>query len=713
MKATLISLTILFSAGCSFTYAQTITTIAGIIGAHGYTGDGGPATSAKLSSPQFVAADNAGNVYITDQGNYVIRKVSPAGIISTVAGNGALGYYDNKSNGKQATSVSIGFPDGIAVDKAGNLYIADNSDNLILQVNTSGIISLYAGTSNAGNSGDGGPATAAMLYRPMALAVDNSGNLYISEAGINIIRKVNAAGIISTFAGNGSNGYSGDGGQATLASIGYPWTLATDNLGNVYIGDNKFAVIRKVNAAGIITTMAGTGKSGYSGDGGPAIIAQLDPIMQIAADNAGSVYITDFENYTIRKIDAGGIITTFAGTGQLGYSGDGGPAILAQLTSPAGIAADNAGHIYFTEHDFCTVRKITYCMPVSFSTPPVDENICENSKATFSVISLNADTYQWQVNDGSGWNNITDNSTYSGAPTNTLTISQAVVSMTNYQYRCAATNTCSTNYSLAGLLTVAATPAPAITIAASTNDICSGTPVTFTATTTNGGTDPLYQWQVNGAHAGANSADYTSGNLNDGDIVSCIFTSSLGCASPVTSTNNIVMNIKPTPAVSVTADTTIKQGSTVQLNASATGLINNYQWLPATDLNDQNIFNPTTRPVNTITYQVTATATDGCSGYGKVTITVLKKIVMPNAFTPNGDGKNDVFRIPAGILFNLKTFSIFDRWGNLVFQTKDITQGWNGTFNGQPANMGTYVFMITGSSQNEKVALKGTVELLR
>jgi gliding motility-associated-like protein len=173
------------------------------------------------------------------------------------------------------------------------------------------------------------------------------------------------------------------------------------------------------------------------------------------------------------------------------------------------------------------------------------------------------------------------------------------------------------------------------------------------------------------------------------------------------------MNIKPAPAVSVTADTTIKQGNTVQLNASATGVINTYEWSPATDLSDQYLRNPTTRPVNTITYQVTATATDGCTGYGKVTITVLKKIVLPNAFTPNGDGKNDVFRIPAGISFNLKTFSIFDRWGNMVFQTNDITQGWNGAFNGQPANAGTYVYMITGSSQNENVALKGTLELIR
>jgi uncharacterized protein (TIGR03437 family) len=336
-----------------------ITTVAGN-GTFGYSGDGGPATSAKLS-PWGVAVDGSGNLYITDFYDSVIRKVAAAtGIITTVAGNGTFGY---SGDGGPATTAQLAEPSGVAVDGSGNLYIADWDDHVIRKVTAAtGIITTVAGNGSPGYSGDGGPATGAQLACPWGVAVDGSGNLYLADTGYYRIRKVAAAGTITTVAGNGRQyAYSGDGGPATSAQLALPYGAAVDGSGNIYIADWDDNAIHRVAAAtGIITTVAGNGSGGYSGDGGPATSAQLSGPAGVAADGSGNIYIADEYNNVIRKVAAAtGIITTVAGDGTQGYSGDGGPATGAQLGVPLGVAVDGSGNLYIADSLYNRIRKVT------------------------------------------------------------------------------------------------------------------------------------------------------------------------------------------------------------------------------------------------------------------------------------------------------------------------------------------------------------------
>jgi sugar lactone lactonase YvrE len=321
----------------------------------GFGGDGGPATAARLSNPNGLAVDSAGNLYIADTNNYRIRKVTSGGMISTVAGNGTSGYSGD--NGL-ATAARLSSPYDVAVDSTGNLYIADTNNYRIRKVTTDGMINTAAGNGSMGYNGDGQPATAAALWSPYGMAVDSTGSLYIAENSNNRIRKV-TAGMISTVAGNGLTGFSGDGGPATAARVSNPTGLAYDSAGNLYITGNYYNRIRKVTADGIITALAGTGTRGYSGDGGPATAAQLNNPYSVAVDSAGSLYISDYGNYRVRKVTIAGVISTVAGNGLTGFSGDGGLATAAQLSGPQGMAVDSAGNLYIADFDDCRIRKVT------------------------------------------------------------------------------------------------------------------------------------------------------------------------------------------------------------------------------------------------------------------------------------------------------------------------------------------------------------------
>lgn len=293
----------------------TITTIAGN-GNAGYSGDGGPATSAELSGPYRVTVDLQGNVYIPDSGNSRVRKVSPAGVITTVAGNGADGYA---GDGGLATDATLNYPEAVAFDSAGDYYIADEGANVIRKVNTSGIITTAAGTGNPGYAGNAGPATSATLNGPVGVQVDASGNLYISDQQNNVIRKV-TNGIISTFAGNGAFGFAGDGGQAIHAEFAYPASIGLDAAGNLYIPDINNNRIRVVLTDGTIETVAGDGTEGFGGDGGPALEAAIDVPRSVSVAPNGSIYIGDFGNNRVRlltqslpantpAIDNGGVVS--------------------------------------------------------------------------------------------------------------------------------------------------------------------------------------------------------------------------------------------------------------------------------------------------------------------------------------------------------------------------------------------------------------------
>ena len=250
--------------------------------------------------------DSSGNLFIADTFNNRIRKVDTSGNISTVAGTGTVGF---SGDGDPATSAQLNFPHGVALDSSGNLFIADQDNQRIRKVDTSGNISTVAGTGTAGFSGDGGPATSAQLAGPLGVAFDSSGNLFITETSNNRIRKVDTSGNISTAAGTGTAGFSGDGGPATSAQLKNPTGVAVDSSGNLFIADRTNNRIRKVDTSGNITTVAGTGatgslEGGYSGDGGPATSAKLSLPEGVAVDSSGNLFIADRLNHRIRKVEA-------------------------------------------------------------------------------------------------------------------------------------------------------------------------------------------------------------------------------------------------------------------------------------------------------------------------------------------------------------------------------------------------------------------------
>ena len=340
-------------SGCVFKIDAnaTLTRFAGTC-RQGYSGDGGPAINAGLNHPHGLAVDSAGNVFIADAENYRIRKVSTSGIITTVAGNGASGY---SGDGVAANSTALDFPYGITVDPAGNLYIATQSR--IRKVSVGGIISTVAGNGASGFSGDGGPATSAALFA-YSVAVDSSGNLYVADTGNYRIRKVSAAGIISTIAGTGAYGYSGDGGPASGAQVSWVDGIVVDSGGNLYLWDGGNYRIRKISAAGTIMTVAGNGGCCFSGDGGTATSAVLSASFGLALDPSGNLYSSDWNNSRIRKVSTGGIISTVAGGGSLAL-GDGGSAATATLNSPYGVATDSAGNIYIADKSNHRVRRVS------------------------------------------------------------------------------------------------------------------------------------------------------------------------------------------------------------------------------------------------------------------------------------------------------------------------------------------------------------------
>ena len=331
----------------------TITTIAGI-GPGTFGGDNGPAQLANLYNPQDVAVDGSGNVYIADLSSGRIRQVNTSGTITTVAGAGRGSYGGD--NGP-ATRAQLARPQGVAVDPTGILYISDTGNHRIRRVDVSGTITTIAGTGEAGYSGDGSPAHLSRLNSPRGIGLDRAGNLFIADLGNGCVRRIDAKGTISTVAGTGESGYySGDGGPARLARLSGPQAVAVDRAGNLYIADGS--ALRRVDATGTITTIAGTEKSGYSGDGGPAVEAQLGGPTNVAVDRAGNLYIADSSNQRIRRVDVPGTITNFAGNGRQGRSGDGGPAVAARLTWPRGVALDSAGNLYIADTGNQRIRRV-------------------------------------------------------------------------------------------------------------------------------------------------------------------------------------------------------------------------------------------------------------------------------------------------------------------------------------------------------------------
>lgn len=282
----------------------------------GLSGEGVSALAADIHCPADATGDGKGNLLVVDHANNRIRSIDPNAIINTVIGNGPIGTGtddgDLAGDGGPAAAATLQEPWGIFLDSHGNLFLADRDNHAVRSVDVQGVITTVAGTGNRGFSGDGGPALAADLSRPQSVVVDAQGNVYFSDSDNHEIRRVDSQGTITSFAGTGAVGYTGDGGPASAATMADPNGLVLDALGNLYFVDDELNLVRRVGRDGIITTVAGTGEMGFSGDGGPASAAQLSTPSDLIFDAGGNLYIADQGSHRIRMLRPDGTIVTFS-----------------------------------------------------------------------------------------------------------------------------------------------------------------------------------------------------------------------------------------------------------------------------------------------------------------------------------------------------------------------------------------------------------------
>jgi uncharacterized protein (TIGR03437 family) len=567
----LMALTCLYLPALSL--AQTppvyvISTVAGN-GIQGYSGDGGAATSAEFNGPYDVKLDSSGNFYISDSGNFRVRKVS-GGTISTIAGNGTQGY---SGNGGPATSAELNSPAGLAFNSSGNLYIADFGNYVVWKI-AGGTITVVAGNNGdgAGFAGDLGPATGAQLSNPSGVVLDAAGNLYISDPGNNDVREVcsntcpawsGTSGEINTYAGNfnAGPGYSGDGGQATLAQLQNPNGLAVDSAGNLYIADSDNQVIRKVTAAtGVITTVAGNGSAGYSGDGGPATEASLSEPLGIAVDSNGYLYIADTDNCVIRVVEPNGIITTIAGNAQLGcgYTGDNGLAQAAQLNYPSGVAVSGS-KVYIADGGNQVIRLLDTLgsnLLITTTSPLPTGKVNVAYSQTLSAIGGTA-PYTWTVTSGAlpaGLSLNTSTGVISGTSTTTGTTNFTIQIVDSSQPPLTITKVFTLAFS--GPLTIITTTVPSGAVN-----------VAYPSTTlqVSGGTFP-YTWAV------------VAGNLPAGlslNTYAGVISGSPTTAGPFTFTVEVSDSSAPTPQTATQPYSgTIVTGFTITTATVPSGTVN-------------------------------------------------------------------------------------------------------------------------------------------
>ncbi|HEX7413965.1 MAG TPA: PKD domain-containing protein [Bacteroidia bacterium] len=557
---------------CAFlSKAQIITTIAGN-GTSGYSGDGAQATAASFNNLSGVAFDAVGNLYIADAYNNRIRKVSTAGTITTIAGNGTIGF---SGDGGAATAAELDSLFGVALDAAGNLYIADYNNYRVRKVTTAGIISTVAGNGTFGNSGDGGNATAAQIGYPNCITLDAVGNLYIADGGWNLIRKVNTAGIISTYAGNAGMGLLGDGGAATAASLNNPLGLALDGASNLYIADGQNSRIRKVTkSTGIINTIAGNGTYGYTGDAGQATAAALNYPEGVALDAAGNLYIADQGN-RIRKINTSGIISTIAGNGTMGFLGDMGNATAAELYAPIGVVIDAAGNIYIADIGNNRIRMVSKALTTTVTVNSA--TICAG--ATTTLTASGASTYSWS----------TSATTASIIVTPTVTTSYTVAATHTFT----AFNTPAVSMGPATTSTVTVNTLP--TVSVNSGAICTGSSFTMSP-------------------SGANTYTFSSGSAvvtpTTNTSYSVTGTNTQGCVSSNTAVSTVTVNALPNVSVN---SATICAGNTTTLTATGAST---YTW-------NTSATGATITPTKTITTTYTVTGTDGNGCMNTATSTVM------------------------------------------------------------------------------------------
>lgn len=681
-------------------------------------------TPVTFNQPTGICVDAAGNIYIADAGSHVIRKIDPASNVTTFAGSGVVGNMDG-----MGTAASFDTPEGIAIDAAGNLYVTDSKSGLIRVISPAGAVTTLAGTAYY-TANDVGSGLGVSFDKPYGIAVDSHGNLFVADAGGNKIRKVTPAGLVYTVAGS-VQGYAD--GPGTTALFYAPAGITIDASDNLYVADTYNNRIRKITPQAFVTTIAGNSQPGLFD--GVGTNANFNQPYNLTIDKNGNIYVADTQNQDIRKIDVNSSVTTIAGNdtsgNRDGYIYTKGTTLpVAEFNTPIGLAVTSTGDLLVGDVDNNEIRLIksnyistfagngnagaqngnlnfdalhssTATVTVNVKSylkittvyPPVTLASCVTTMPDF--IKATPPAYNYNCN-----NNIAPHQ--EPAPGTPLT------SNTTYTVKIIAENaepdydTVSFNVTTKDII-----PQPTVTIVPSANNVCAGSPLTFTATTQNADA-PTYQWTVNGVSTGTNSATFT-GTFNSGDAVVCNIISGQ-CSAPASSAPYIV-DPEPLPTVTFDKNIIVKLNSTIQLNPATTGDIISYQWSPTDGLSNSTIANPILTAQKTANYQLTVTSATGCTGTGTINVQVIDDVDVPNAFTPNGDGINDFWDIPGLILYPNCVVSVYNRYGTRVYHSIGYPKSWNGSYNGHTLPTGTYYYII--DLKINKPTIAGPVTILK
>jgi gliding motility-associated-like protein len=594
----------------------------------------------------------------------------------TVAGRDATGSDPNHFDG----------PYGIYVDAFGNVYVADNFNNRI-QKWAPGASS---GVTVAGGQGLG--AAPNQFAGPLNVFIDKKGYLYVTDAGNSRVQKWLPGDI-------GGTTVAGGNGQGSAANqLIVPFGVFVEGSGNLYVADagnhrvQKFPPGSTGAANGV--TVAGLG-NGLPGSGA----VQLNDPLGIFVDGSSNLYVADYGNSRVQKWSPGAVggITVAGGNGK-GSAAN-------QVSCPTSVFVDLNGNLFVA--DACNNR-------VQEWKPGADSGItvAGGNGAGPDPDQLHA-PYGVFV-DANGVLYVSD---YGNSRVQKIVhgfnIDTTYVPAAPGDYKAVVTSGTGCE-ATTGIVVINPKVFSAVSMGSSAMVVCADSPITFSAIPSNGGAAPSYKWQVNGNKVGSDSPIFIDDSLKDGDNVSVVLTSDIACTSPVQS-NSIAIVVKPRPSVYAGRDTVIAPGRTVQLDPLATGIITSYRWTPAAGLDDPTVRQPIASPAISTSYQLEVVAENGCSALGKINIIVYYALRMPGAFTPNGDGKNDLFRVPPLTTQRIINFSIFNRIGTRVFMTTNSSEGWNGNFNGQRQPAGTYVWEIEYYDLLTGKLLKaaGTVVLIR
>ncbi|NCD70103.1 T9SS type B sorting domain-containing protein [Mucilaginibacter agri] len=696
-----------------------VTRFAGKTGVAGSSG--GPLGVSEFTQPIEITTDRLGNVYVNDPPIKSIRKISPTGNVTTIAQGvpvtaGVMQDPNNFDN-----------PRGMAVDGAGNVFVADENNNVIRKIAPNGVISIFAGNRTAGSTD--GLGTGATFNHPSEMTIDANDNIYVTDnnnGGTNIIRKITPTGEVSTFVG-----ISGG-----LNSIG---GITINKAGDLFVTIPSENAIKKITSAGLISTYAGNGALG-SADGN-LTTATFNSPTGISTDGAGNLFVISPQDNLVRKIATDGTVSTFAGQTTPGSADAIGAA--ASFNSPPAIAMDANGNGYIADAGNHTIRKMsttgyTIDKPLApglffdTNTGIISGTPTATSASTnYTITAYNAFGSSSAivritviVNTALVFNPLPPKTTcdadfdpgatsvnpiiYTSSQTNVATIIDGNIHIVG-----AGTTIIYAHDGIDAIpqiLKVTLVPKPAISISAVPNPVCTGDPVIFTASADNTGDNPTYQWLVNSIGKGSNSSTYTD-VFNNGDIVTCMLTASTACTTPIQS-NLITVTVNPLPTVSFSNNNvSVNLTKSITLRPNVTGNVVSYLWSPATGLDDISSPTPVATPYVTTTYTVLATTDGGCVAQTSITVTVINDIIIPNAFTPNNDGRNDLWNIPLLQFFPGCTVNVYNRYGALVFHSVNYSQAWDGTFNNSPLPVGTYYYII--DPKNDKPILSGPVTIIR